>query len=205
MEYFSIQPNDCLSKTIQACYHSIYIGGLERHKMQGTIENYICVLKNDFGNRCDNELNNAQRVLYSMIFEDLQTIKSDSEANLTVCVVPRAKVFENKKQLLFKETVKQVVENLGMNDGTDYLKRISDTQTTHNALVVAGGNGITPYTGITKDTCNISDEVAGKDILLIDDVYTPGANIDEDAIQALLDKGANSVIFYAVGRSLRDS
>jgi hypoxanthine-guanine phosphoribosyltransferase len=30
-----------------------------------------------------------------------------------------------------------------------------------------------PYPGITKATCTISNEVKGKDILLIDDLYTP--------------------------------
>jgi predicted amidophosphoribosyltransferase len=39
----------------------------------------------------------------------------------------------------------------------------------------------------------------GKDILLIDDIYTKTVNIDEDAIQALLSKGAKSVSFYAIG------
>jgi len=38
--------------------------------------------------------------------------------------------------------------------------------------------------------------------LLIDDLYTRTVNIDEDAIQALLDKGAHSVAFYAVGRTV---
>jgi hypothetical protein len=43
-----------------------------------------------------------------------------------------------------------------------------------------------PYIGITNATCNISDDVIGKDILLIDDIYTKTVNIDEDAIQSLL-------------------
>ena len=30
-------------------------------------------------------------------------------------------------------------------------------------------------------------------------IYTKGVDIDEDAIQALLTKGAKSVTFYAVG------
>jgi len=34
---------------------------------------------------------------------------------------------------------------------------------------------------------------------LVDDLYTKGVNIDEDAIQALLDKGAKNVVFYSVG------
>jgi predicted amidophosphoribosyltransferase len=59
---------------------------------------------------------------------------------------------------------------------------------------------LSPF-GKTKDTCLISNEIIGKDILLIDDIYTKSINIDEDAIQALLDKGAKSVIFYAVAKT----
>jgi phosphoribosylpyrophosphate synthetase len=65
-----------------------------------------------------------------------------------------------------------------------------------------GGNGDLPYPGITKNTCTISENVRGKNILLIDDLYTKTVNIDEDAIQALLDKGARSVVFYAVGKTM---
>ncbi|MCF6205161.1 MAG: hypothetical protein L3J59_16105 [Methylococcaceae bacterium] len=60
-----------------------------------------------------------------------------------------------------------------------------------------------PYKGITNDTCHISDNVRGRTIILIDDIYTGGVNIDEDAIQALLDKGARSVYFYAIGKTAR--
>ena len=52
------------------------------------------------------------------------------------------------------------------------------------------------------NTCRISDEVIGKDILLIDDLYTKTVNIDEDVIQALLDSGAKSVFFFAIGRTV---
>ena len=63
-------------------------------------------------------------------------------------------------------------------------------------------DGDLPYVGITNATCNISNDVRGKDILLIDDIYTKTVNIDEDAIQALLSKGANSVAFYAIGNTI---
>ena len=63
-------------------------------------------------------------------------------------------------------------------------------------------DGDLPYVGITNATCNISDSVNGKDILLIDDIYTKTVNIDEDAIQALLNKGAKSVAFYAIGNTV---
>ena len=47
--------------------------------------------------------------------------------------------------------------------------------------------------------CNISAEVAGKNIVLVDDIYTAGVGIDEDGVQALLDAGARSVIMYTFG------
>ena len=37
--------------------------------------------------------------------------------------------------------------------------------------------------------------------MLIDDIYTLGVNVVEDCIQALYDRGARQVIFYAVGRT----
>lgn len=83
------------------------------------------------------------------------------------------------------------------NDGTDYILRIKDTPTTHtthdyNSVKV----------GITKSTCKISNKITGSDVLLIDDIYTRDVNIDEDAIQAIYDSGANTVIFYALGNTL---
>lgn len=90
----------------------------------------------------------------------------------------------------------------GFIDGTHDIIRHTDTATTHLARSGHGGSGELPYVGITKDTCNISDDVIGQDILLIDDLYTKTVNIDEDCIQALLDKGAKSVIFYSIGKTL---
>jgi phosphoribosylpyrophosphate synthetase len=58
-----------------------------------------------------------------------------------------------------------------------------------------------PYPGITSDTCYISERVIGKNIILVDDLYTKTVNIDEDAIQALLDRGAESVTFYSLGKT----
>ena len=87
-------------------------------------------------------------------------------------------------------------------NGTKYIIRHTNTRTTHLDRNGEGGDGNLPYPGITKDTCTISDNVKSKDILLIDDLYTKTVNIDEDAIQALLDKGANSVTFYSIGKTV---
>ena len=63
-------------------------------------------------------------------------------------------------------------------------------------------NGSEPYRGISLATCRFSENIRGKNILLIDDIYTKTVNIDEDMIQALLDCGANKVYFYAVAKTL---
>ena len=43
--------------------------------------------------------------------------------------------------------------------------------------------------------------VKGKVVILVDDIYTPKVNIDEDCAQALLDEGAKRVILYVIGRT----
>lgn len=209
MNNFTILPSQChtgeyyLTKNIQAFYHSDYSGG-GQWQIQGTIENIICTLKNDITPYANNILQNASQQLANILLIDLpQILRLTRKNNLTVCVVPRAKANYSSNQLLFRITISQVINLMnGFTNGTNFIVRHTDTKTTHRARWGHGGNGNMPYPNITKDTCNISSEVRGKDILLIDDLYTKTVNIDEDAIQALLDKGANSVIFYAVGKTL---
>ena len=89
-------------------------------------------------------------------------------------------------------------------DGTHFIIRHTNTRTTHLRIPIEGfdNDGRTPYPGITIDTCNMSDQIIGQNILLIDDIYTNNINIDEDVIQALLTNGANSVVFYAIGKTI---
>jgi len=55
---------------------------------------------------------------------------------------------------------------------------------------------------ITKATCHINaDMVRDKVVILVDDIYTPKVNVDEDCAQALLDAGAKRVILYVIGRT----
>ena len=129
-------------------------------------------------------------------------------STLTVCVVPRAKADDSYRanQLLFKSTIKTVVNKLnGFEDGTEFIVRHTNTKTTHLRKPIEEyvNDGDEPYPGITDDTCNILSNVQGKNILLIDDIYTQTVNIDEDAIQVLLDCGANSVVFYAVAKTIQ--
>lgn len=199
---FTIQADEeYLEENIQAFYHVDYVG----MNNPGN-PNYVNTLKNTFSTFSRAKLNNAVQELRVVLENDLPDILDELEVeSVVVCVVPRARTDYTQEQVLFKSTVKSVIEELdGFYDGTGYISRHTQTQTTHlkNATNLTNYNndGPEPYPGITKDTCTISKNVSQKDILLIDDIYTHDVKIDEDAIQALLDSGANSVVFYAIGK-----
>lgn len=201
MNSFTIQTNEYLNINIQAYYRHDYT----TYGTEGNPD-FINHLKNQFGDTSVSTLQNAVNELIEVIKEDLPKIKSLHNTNLTVCVIPRAKAESHysDNQKLFKRVIASVVEKLsGFTNGTSYVIRNINTKTTHMNRSGYGGDGDMPYVGITKATCKISSDVRGKDILLIDDIYTKGVNIDEDAIQALLDNGAKSVIFYAVAKTYK--
>lgn len=194
-----------LQQDIVAFYHSDYQGG-GKWRISGSIENLICTFKNDVTTYSQQTLINAVTKLAQILKVDLpEILRLSGKQNLRVCVVPRAKreISYRPNQLYLRATIQIAAQQLdGFIDGTHDIIRHTDTATTHLARRGSGGSGEMPYVGITKDTCNISDDVIGQDILLIDDLYTKTVNIDEDCIQALLDKGARSVIFYSIGKTL---
>jgi hypothetical protein len=202
MNYFTITPNEYLNKNIQAYYrHDYTTFGTEGNP------DFINHLKNTFDSTSLSVLQAAVNELIKVLYEDLPEIKNlHGNTNLTVCVIPRAKAETSysDNQKLFKRVISSVVNKIGgLANGTNYIIRLTNTRTTHMNRSGYGGDGDMPYVGITKATCHISNEVRGKDILLIDDIYTKGVNIDEDAIQALLDNGANSVTFYSVAKTYK--
>ena len=204
MERFIITQNQYLTKNIQAYNRFDYTG----FGTQGNPD-FINHLKNHFLNTPISTLNQAFRELIDVIFEDLAEIRTLNSSNMTVCVIPRAKseTFYHENQRLFKRGISGVVDRLGdfgYSNGLNFIQRHTNTRTTHMNRSGFGGEGEMPYKGITNATCTISSEVRGKDILLIDDIYTKGVNIDEDAIQALFDKGARKVVFYAVAKTYRN-
>lgn len=90
---------------------------------------------------------------------------------------------------------------MGFSNGTDAIKRIKDTKTTHSWRM-EDNTGDMQYVGITKDTCQIDEtKIVGKDIILVDDIYTEGVFVAEDCIQTLLDLGAKSVILYVIAKT----
>lgn len=206
MNEFTIYANEYLNYNIQGFYHEEYHAG--NWKIDGTVENIITTLKNDIPPFKSKEtLQLAVNRLIAIVEKNLIEIKqTNRHMNLTICIVPRAKIEDSysNNQLLFKKVIHHLAVKLGFNDGTNYIKRHTNTRTTHRDRSGHGGDGRRPYPGITKETCHISNKVKGKDILLIDDLYTKSINIDEDAIQALLDNDAKSVIFYAPGKTVNN-
>lgn len=204
LKEFIIDPNLFLKQKIKGFYHKDYFSSGNWDK-EGELEYLIWSLKNDSGCKYSHKryLSTAYKRLKIILQRDLPKIKDKINVDsLAVCIVPRAKEGSvyNEDQLLFRKAVSDTVDKIekGFINGTKYLVRHTSTKTTH---LKQDNEGIRPYIGITKNTCYISDNVIGKDILLIDDIYTKTVNIDEDAIQALLDKGARSVHFYAVGKT----
>lgn len=202
MHNFTVVRNEFLSQDIQAYYkHEYTTFGTEGNP------DFINHLKNTFNNTGVNILQSGVNELTRVLNEDLPKIKNLHDGNtLTVCVIPRAKAegSYSDNQKLFKKVISSVVDKLsGLENGTSFIIRKINTRTTHMNKSGYGGDGEMPYVGITNDSCDISNQIQGKDILLIDDIYTKGVNIDEDAIQALLDNGAKSVIFYAVAKTYK--
>ena len=90
---------------------------------------------------------------------------------------------------------------MGFSNGTDAIKRIKDTKTTHSWRM-EDNTGDMQYVGITKDTCQIDEtKIVGKGIIPVDDIYTEGVFVVEDCIQTLLDLGAKSVILYVIAKT----
>ena len=197
-----------LNTATNGFYHTDYVS-YERRNEITNYPFYLLTLKNDpTHNWAIDKLQNAQRELSDVLLKDLPNILKEIQLNqLTICVVPRSKAdtFYRPDQLFFKVTVKEVVEQLrsSFQDGTNFIVRHSNTKTTHLRRPIEGyeNDGSEPYPGISLDTCYFSNEIKGRNILLIDDIYTYSVNIDEDMIQALLKSGASSVTFYSIGKT----
>lgn len=211
---FIIEKNQYLECNIQAYYRTDYIGYNKPNN-----PNYINTLKNTYDALPDYELQEAINELDHNLYAELKWIletEFPNNSQVAICTVPRAKSkdFYTYNQLLFREVMKKkaellshryLVENSSITifDGTEYIIRHTNTKTTHLPREIQNydNSGDQPYSGIANNTCLFSDEIEDKHILLIDDVYTKTINIDEDFIQALLDRGCKSVIFFAIART----
>ena len=179
---------------------------------------FLHILKNNKLDVAENNLieakNKAMEHIVTFFVDYDKQYGSEISEQILVCRIPRSKTFFKESQLYFQKAISEAIKlaNHSLNDklldGVDCIERIKDVATTHlvnseyaQIALPQLCSGDKPYPGITKDSCDISDKVINQTILLIDDIYTLGANVVEDCIQSLYDKGAKKVIFYAVGRT----
>ena len=202
---FLLKENEYLTQAVYGFFHAEF-GGVDHPNNP----NFLYKFKNDpHHNWNDAQLQWAKIELKQVLRSDLpEILRFIRSASLTVCVVPRAKsdCCYRADQLLFRTTVSECArEIIGFQDGTNFISRHTNTRTTHLRKPVQGylNDGAGPYPGIAEDTCHFSYEICGRHILLVDDIYTRTVNIDEDMVQALFNKGARFVVFYAIGNTVR--
>lgn len=180
MNQFQVLANEYLSVNTNAFYHVPYV----RMGNPGNPD-YLNNLKNTFNDFSEQKLQSAVQELRRALQDDLpQIFQSLGFDTITVCVVPRAKAEESyhANQQLFRSTVQATIGQIdGFVDGTSYIHRHTDTKTTHLRIPIRNytNDGPQPYPGITAETCELSPNVRGRDILLIDDIYTPHVNVDD--------------------------
>lgn len=199
MKSFTINKNLYLDRDVNGYYNCDYVGYqqkgnpdfLNRLKNMTKSHNEMDLVK-DFIEVADRATNDLNKI-----------IGTEGLYNPVICVAPRSKTEKSYSpcQLMFKKAISSVVSNLDATNGSDYIKRIKDTKTTHNWRL-ENNTGDMPYKGITKDTCEINKGlIFGRDIILVDDIYTEGVFVAEDCIQTLFDFGAKSVILYVIAKT----
>lgn len=199
MKKFKVKQNLYLNRDVVGYYNCEYLG----YQQKGNPD-FINRLKNMTKTHSEMDLVQDFIEVAERAEKDLKDIiDNENLFNPVVCVAPRSKaekIYSNC-QLMFRKAISSVVNNLGLANGCECIKRIKDTKTTHNWRL-ENNTGDMPYKGITKDTCEINKkEVYGRDVILIDDIYTENVNIAEDIIQTIFDLGAKSVTLYVIAKT----
>lgn len=164
-----------MTKDINAFFHLEYFGFRKEKN-----PDFINLLKNTFDNESDIILKRSiewAQFYFNDLFKSLTAKHLNIE--IVVVMVPRAlaETQYTNAQRGFKLALQQAIKscnNKNIIDGVDLIKRVVSTQTTHLQFSeYHQGQGDLPYVGITKDTCSIdSNRIKGKNIILIDDIYT---------------------------------
>lgn len=154
---FDISKNQYLGKEIIGYYHQYYTG-----YKQPDNPDFINTLKNTFNNDSKMNLIDAREKVVNILLGDIPQIILDTKVPNWVCVcVPRAKALSTYAgtQLMLSEAVQLAANKIqGVSDGTDCIKRLKNTFTTHLGSAAKAGkitnDGSEPYPGITIDTCS---------------------------------------------------
>ncbi len=198
MKKFAVKKNHYLDRDIDGYYNCDYIGYRKDDN-----PDYLNHLKNPSRKYSELDLVEDYIIVYEKAMQDIKKIIAMNNDNYLICLIPRSKSEKkyHPSQLLFKKAISNIASNLNTCKGVDVIKRIKDTKTTH-IWGNEDNDGVTPYKGITKDTCSVNKEmIVNRSIILVDDIYTENVNIAEDCIQMLFDFGAKSVILYVIAKT----
>ena len=196
MLHNKIGNNVFLDRSVDLYSHDYYYGF---RSTENTLR-YINYLKNDCRD-FDVVITQCEDKAASVLSADLSELVR-IYGPLTVCGIPRSKredVYHSSMMGFKRALHKAVAMNQNLHNGIDYIVRHTNTLCTHRSYFGYGGDGESPRRGLMRDTCHISAAVAEKNIILVDDIYTPSVGIDEDGVQALFEAGARNVIMYTFG------
>lgn len=212
---FIIASNEYLKKNTKSYYtYDYYVGGDEDTQ-------FILTLKNNFNEEPFTTLDKAHEKAKNVLSKALQEIiENEGMENSLIVSVPRSKSYETyfDSQLFLIKAISEAAQSIALvEDGAYSISRKENNRTTHlkknigrntkQGNIYKGENandGSDPYCGITKDTCLIdTNKIRGRNIILVDDIYTEDCNVDEDCIQTLYDVGAEKVVFYAFARTVK--
>lgn len=204
MLWHILDQNSFLRRPVKAFYDCAYVkpDPNNANNFSGRVSDAIRTLKNQFCKETDSELSRAKNYIRAIATTDLNAIITQNNiSNPIIVCVPRSKADFSDKQLFFHKAISEATKNVGATDGSNYIKRITNTKTTHLTNTKRGdmgGDGDMPYPGITKSTCRLDGFIRDKNVILVDDIYTKTVNIDEDCCQYLIDNGVNSVLLYTI-------
>lgn len=160
VERFSISPNNFIRIRVSGYFHQYYTG----FKQEGNPD-FLNTLKNTFNSEKLRALIDARDEVIDILVTDIPEIMRENNITNCLCVcVPRAKANEAyvATQQKFKEAVSIAATKIhGVVDGTDLIKRLINTKTTHlRTAAIIPNDGDNPYPGITVATCEI-DRIRG--------------------------------------------
>lgn len=205
MNKFHIYVNNYLKKGVDGFYNRAFSGFNNENN-----PDELNHLKNTFNNADIDILNKARAFVTEEAKIDLPQIMEEVGYEDAICVLmPRAKSLAtySSEQRGFERGIQKAIEYVSnLEDGTSVIERVKDTKTTHINASIEGflNDGSEPYIGITKDTCKIDENrIKDRNVILVDDVYTLGVDINEDCIEALWSVGAKNITYYCIGKTER--
>lgn len=119
----------------------------------------------------------------------LRSIYGDSLSGMWICTAQASTPI--KAQLRYEDFCRQLSNSCGINDGFELIRVVGMKDSAHSG------------SGTRGDISNleVSDGVRGKRIVLLDDICTSGATMN-NLRKAILAKGAASVDCFALGRTV---